>query len=59
MNAFESLSHAWLACEGPLGLGGGGADFPQPDTRKNIAPDNAAPLARDFHMATPSSYWLV
>ena len=53
MNAFESLSHAWLAGEGAVGLGGGGVDCPQPDTINNRAPDNAAPLARDFHMQLP------
>jgi hypothetical protein len=53
MNAREVLSQASLAGEGALGLAGGGVDCPQPDTMNNKAPDNAAPLARDFHMATP------
>ena len=53
MNACEVLSQASLAGEGALGLGGGGVDCPQPDTMNNKAPDNAAPVARDFHMATP------
>jgi hypothetical protein len=53
MNAREVLSHASLAGEGALGLGGGGVDCPQPDMINNKAPDKAAPLARDFHMATP------
>src|ERR1700733_7200555 len=53
MKLAVSLSHSWLARDGPLGAFAAGCCWPQPARPRNRTPDNVAPTFSDFHMVTP------
>src|ERR1700722_153704 len=53
MKLAVSLSHSWLARDGPLGACAAGCCWPQPTRPGHRTPDNAAPTFSDFHMVTP------
>src|ERR1700728_3026080 len=53
MKLAVSLSHSWLARDGPLGAFAAGCCWPQPARPRHRTPDNAAPTFSDFHMVTP------
>src|ERR1700723_307305 len=58
MKLAVSLSHSWLARDGPLGAFAAGCCWPQPTKPRNKTPDNAAPTFSDFHMVTPPLFIL-
>src|ERR1700679_993509 len=53
MKLAVSLSHSWLARDGPLGAFAAGCCWPQPTRPTHRTPHNAAPTFSDFHMVTP------